>query len=134
MKITMTVDNVVLSASLNNSEAARDFASMLPLTLPLKDYAATEKISDLPSRLSVAGSPEGTSAAKGDIAFYAPWGNLAIFYRDSGYASGLIKIGQFDEAKSVPSDKPSFMARFELAEKAQAASPADSATSQNGLL
>ena len=27
---------------------------------------------------------------------YAPWGNLAIFYRDFGYSAGLIKLGRFD--------------------------------------
>jgi hypothetical protein len=32
----------------------------------------------------------------GDIAFYAPWGNLAIFYRDAKYASGLIILGKID--------------------------------------
>ena len=31
----------------------------------------------------------------GDIAHYAPWGNLATFYRDSGYSVGLVKLGRF---------------------------------------
>ena len=32
----------------------------------------------------------------GDITYYAPWGNLAIFYKDFGYAKGLVKLGSFD--------------------------------------
>jgi hypothetical protein len=32
----------------------------------------------------------------GDIAYYAPWGNPAIFYRDFGYSRGLIQFGQID--------------------------------------
>ena len=63
---------------------------MLPLTLTLKDYAGTEKISDLPRKLSTQGAPSGSDPSVGDITLYAPWGNLAIFYRDFGYASGLI--------------------------------------------
>ena len=40
----------------------------------------------------------------GDITYYAPWGNLAIFYKDAGYARGLVKLGRLDsgiEALSV---------------------------------
>jgi hypothetical protein len=52
MKICLQLDGKNLPATLNDSPAARDFAALLPLTLTLKDYAATEKISDLPRRLS----------------------------------------------------------------------------------
>ena len=82
---------------MNDSAAARDFAALLPLTLTLNDYAATEKISDLPRRLSTSAAPAGTKPSSGDIAFYAPWGNLAIFYRGADYAAGLIKLGQLDD-------------------------------------
>jgi hypothetical protein len=40
----------------------------------------------------------------GDIAYYAPWGSLAIFYKDFGYSNGLVKLGRIDsgiEALSV---------------------------------
>jgi hypothetical protein len=81
---------------LNDSEAARDFASLLPLTLTLEDYNKTEKISDLPKRLSTKGSPPGSDPDVGTIAYYAPWGNLAIFYKDFGYSNGLIILGKID--------------------------------------
>src|SRR6266850_1134575 len=55
-----------------------------------------EKISDLPKRLSTEGAPSGSDPSVGDIAFYAPWGNLAIFYRDAEYANGLIILGKID--------------------------------------
>ena len=32
----------------------------------------------------------------GDIAYYAPWGNLAIFYRDFGYSRGLVSLGRLE--------------------------------------
>jgi hypothetical protein len=96
MKICLQLEGKNLPATLNDRPAARDFAALLPLTLTLKDYAATEKISDLPRRLSTSAAPAGMDPSIGDIAFYAPWGNLAIFYRDAGYAAGLIKLGQLD--------------------------------------
>ncbi|MBT2725154.1 hypothetical protein J7E67_30115 [Bacillus sp. ISL-46] len=96
MKIKLTVGQDEYTASLNDSKTASDFIALLPMTLTLEDYAGTEKISDLPKRLSTTGSPEGTAASIGDITYYAPWGNLAIFYRDFGFAKGLIKLGRIE--------------------------------------
>ncbi|HCI3894513.1 TPA: hypothetical protein NO315_005733, partial [Pseudomonas aeruginosa] len=61
MNIRMTIDGQVLSATLVDSAAARDFLGLLPLTLDLEDYAATEKIAQLPRKLSTAGAPAGTT-------------------------------------------------------------------------
>jgi len=78
MKIRITIDGTVLTATLAENATSRDFLSLLPLTLTLKDYAATEKISDLPRRLSTDGAPASMDPHTGDITYYAPWGNLAI--------------------------------------------------------
>lgn len=88
LKIRLTVDGEAVEATLLDNATARDFLSLLPLTLTLDDYAATEKISYLPRKLSTAGAPAGFDPAPGDIAYYAPWGNVAIFYNDTGYARG----------------------------------------------
>lgn len=74
MRIRLTVDDTVLPATLDDTPAGRDFAALLSLTLTFSDHAQTEKVSDLPRRLSTAGAPAGTAAAVGDIAYYAPWG------------------------------------------------------------
>jgi hypothetical protein len=74
MKIRLTMGEKVLTATLRDNETARDFVSLLPLTLTLEDYAATEKISDLPRRLSTKGAPAGTAAAAGDITTTLPGG------------------------------------------------------------
>jgi hypothetical protein len=95
-KIRLNVDGKSLTATLDDTAAARDFASLLPLTLTLEDYASTEKISDLPRKLVTTGAPAGTAATAGDIAYYAPWGNLALFYRSFGYSDGLVRLGRID--------------------------------------
>ena len=105
MKIRLKVGDKLLTATLIDSATARDLISLLPLTLTLKDYAGTEKISDLPKRLSTEGAPSGSDPSVGDITYCAPWGNLAIFYKDFGYASGLVILGKIDggiEAFQVP--------------------------------
>ncbi len=96
MKIRLKVGDTVITATLIDSKTTQDFISLLPLTLTLEDYAGTEKISALPKRLSTEGAPSGSDPSVGDITYYAPWGNLAIFYRDFGYASGLIILGKID--------------------------------------
>ena len=104
-KIKITIGEKVLTASLNDSKTSQDFISLLPLTLTLDDYAGTEKVSDLPKKLSVEDAPSGFDPSVGDITYYAPWGNLAIFYKDFGYTSGLIILGRLDkgaEAFNVP--------------------------------
>jgi hypothetical protein len=96
LELRLTVNGTVLKATLLDSEPARDFASLLPLTLTLTDYAQTEKVSDLPKRLSTEGAPEGADPDVSDVAYYAPWGNLAIFYGDYGYSRGLVKLGRIE--------------------------------------
>ncbi|HEY5891937.1 MAG TPA: cyclophilin-like fold protein [Chthoniobacterales bacterium] len=96
MKIRIKLDNETLTATLADNATSRDFVSLLPLTLTLKNYASTEKISYLARKLSTEGAPAGCDPDPGDITYYAPWGNLAIFYKDFGYSDGLIKLGKVD--------------------------------------
>ena len=96
MKIRMNVEGKSVTASLLANETSRDFASLLPLTLTLKDYGDTEKIGDLPRKLTTAGAPPGSEPTVGDLAFYAPWGNLAVFLKDFEYSSGLVLVGKLD--------------------------------------
>ena len=96
MNIRLTVNGKVVSATLADNASARDFLALLPLSLTLKDYASTEKISDLPKKLTTQGASAGIDPDVGDITYYVPWGNLAIFYRDVGYAAGLVKLGHID--------------------------------------
>lgn len=101
-KISMTFSSgKQLLATMSDNAAARDFLSLLPLTLTLDDYNKTEKVSDLPKRLSTQGTPNGFDPDVGDITYYAPWGNLAIFYQDFGYASGLVHLGKIDAGVEI---------------------------------
>jgi len=85
-----------MAATLEDTAAARDFVALLPLELSLDDYASTEKVAYLPRKLSTAGAPRGSDAHVGDIAYYAPWGNLALFHKDFEYSPGLVRLGRLD--------------------------------------
>lgn len=93
-QVTITLDKTVITARLDDTPTVRDFIARLPMTVKLEDYAATEKITYLPHKLTTEGAPAGVDPAIGDIAYYAPWGNIAIYYKDFGYSPGLIKLGE----------------------------------------
>ncbi len=101
MKIRLTINGQSTTATLDDTPTARDFLSLLPLTLTLEDYASTEKIAYPPRKLSTDGAPAGVDPEVGDIAYYAPWGNLALYYKDFGYSTGLIRIGRFDAGVEI---------------------------------
>lgn len=96
MQIKITIEDTELTATLIDSKTTQDFIALLPLTLTLEDYESTEKISYLPNRLSTEDAPAGVDPSIGDIAYYAPWGNLAIYVRDFGYSDGLVLLGKID--------------------------------------
>lgn len=97
-RILVIVGKETLTATLDDTPAGRDFATLLPLQLSLRDYNATEKIADLPRTLDITDMPASYTPKAGDITYYAPWGNLAIFYRPFQTAKGLVRLGAFDGA------------------------------------
>lgn len=96
MRIRIIAVDRTLTGVLDDNETARDFASLLPLTLTLDDFNRTEKIADLPRKLSTDGAPPGADPKVGDIAYYAPWGNLALYYRDFSYSRDLVRLGRLE--------------------------------------
>ena len=100
VRIRLTTPNgESANATLGDGASARAFRALLPLTVELTDYNATEKIADLPKRLATEGEPAGVDPEPGDLAYYAPWGNLAVFYKDFTYSRGLVRLGRLD---SIP--------------------------------
>lgn len=105
MKIRIRINGTEVAATLIDNPTSRDFVSLLPLTLTLEDYGDTEKIGYLPRKLSTEGAPPGSEPSAGDVSYYAPWGNLALFRKDFRYSSQLVKLGTIDsggEALNVP--------------------------------
>ena len=95
-RIKLTINNEEIYVKLDNNQTSQDFLSILPLTLEAEDYNNTEKIATLPKELTTQGSPSGYTPKTGDFAYYAPWGNLSIFYNDFRYSNSLIKLGEFE--------------------------------------
>ncbi len=114
MKIRIDIGGATIIGMLEDNATARDFASLLPLTVMLEDFNGTEKITDLPRKLSTEGAPAGFDPSAGDISYYAPWGNLAVFYRDFRYSSGLVKLGAVESGGAALNRPGSMRATIEL--------------------
>ena len=112
----ITVDSQILKVFYYDNPASRSLAEQMPFTVELKDYAGTEKIFYPKQSLNKEGAPNGADASAGDIMYYAPWGDVAIFYKNFGYANGLIKLGAIEGDIETFKVAGSMEATFELAE------------------
>jgi hypothetical protein len=79
-----------------DNPAARDFLSMLPITLKPEEFNGREKIGHLPRMLKHQGSP-GSDPEDGDLIYYVPWGNIGSYYNTAGigYSDQTIHIGTY---------------------------------------
>jgi quercetin dioxygenase-like cupin family protein len=117
MKIGITVQGKVMEATLIDSETTRDFVSLLPLTLSMADLHKREKFGHLPRPISEGGTRRKTYEV-GDLVYWSPGPDVAIYYRQDGQSipdPGIIvigKVGSGVEALNVPG---SVKARIELA-------------------
>ena len=107
MKIKLKIEDKVLTATLIDNPTTRDFVSLLPLTLTMNDLFRREKFAHLPRTISGEG-PRTRAYEVGDIIYWSPGPDVAIFYRHDGQsipAPGIIVMGKIDsgaEALDVP--------------------------------
>ena len=93
MRISVKANGRTTVFELNDSQAARDLYAQLPLTLPVEDYASNEKIFYPPEKLNTADTPLAKNVQPGTLAYYAPWGDVVMFYERFGSAAGLYELG-----------------------------------------
>src|SRR2546428_7770958 len=81
VRVNITVGDSVLKATMLDNETARDFVSMLPMTLQMRDLYHREK-TGRPSCALSTGGPSQTTFEIGDLAYSAPGPSALIFYDD----------------------------------------------------
>lgn len=100
--------------SMFDNPPAREFLAMLPLSVTLDDFSHTEKIYYLSQKLNIKGG-ENAEEREGDFCYYAPWGNIAVFYKGMGYGTSLYVLGRIEKGKELLSKKEgTFSARMEV--------------------
>lgn len=99
MKISVESNGNTIVYELNNSGASKDLISQLPLEIKVENYSHDEKIYYPPNKLSTTNTPLASNAVAGTLAYYAPWGDVVMFYKDFGSASGLYELGDVVSGK-----------------------------------
>ena len=112
MRIKMTFEGRLMTATLYDNPSALDFFSMLPLNLTIEDFSSNEKIAYLPRKLTEEGSGPFGNERPYDLCYFVPWGNLAMFYADYKHP-GLIRLGRFDEGYEALHVRGEFPLRIE---------------------
>lgn len=85
-------ENVVIY-ELNGSTAAASLYEQLPLTIQVEDFSTNEKIFYPPEALDTSDAPLAQAGA-GTLAYYAPWGDVVMFYDDYNENPSLFELGQ----------------------------------------
>ena len=93
MKIRVKAGETAIDYVLNDSQAARDLYEQLPLTLEVENFSTNEKVFYPPEKLDVRDAPMA-DAGLGTLAYYAPWGDVVMFYDAFGRGSGLYELGE----------------------------------------
>jgi hypothetical protein len=92
IKVVAKAEGRTTIFKLNNSTAARELYAQLPLSIKVEDYSNNEKIFYPPKKLGTESTPLA-DAQKGTLAYYAPWGDVVMFYDHFGSASDLYELG-----------------------------------------
>ena len=115
-KIRIAFNNEEVIVVFFDNPVSRDFTSLLPMTVTFEDYAGIEKITYLSRKLTTQGGVSGRDV-QGDFTYYAPWGNLAVFYKGFGNDSGLYILGRIESGKErLAGMSSNFSARIERVE------------------
>ena len=91
--ISISSEDAYIIYELNDSTAARQLYDQLPLLVEVDDFSTNEKIFYPSQELDTSDSPAAEGGA-GTLAYYAPWGDVVMFYDDYSANSSLFELGQ----------------------------------------
>lgn len=92
-QIRVTCDGAEAVYELNDSAAADALYAQLPLTLPVEDFSTNEKVFYPPDALDATDTPLASGGA-GTLAYYAPWGDVVLFYDEYSGNPSLYELGR----------------------------------------
>lgn len=92
-QISVTCGDTQVVYELNDSPAAQGLLSQLPLTVEVEDFSTNEKVFYPPQELDASDTPLAEGGA-GTLAYYAPWGDVVLFYDSFSANSSLFELGE----------------------------------------
>jgi len=99
MKIKVTIGNQVFTATMEDNPTAQAFASLLPLTLDMRDLHGNEKFFDLPNKLPTKDKNPGR-IQMGDLMIWSSR-TVVLFYESFPTSYSYTKIGRVDDVSGL---------------------------------
>ena len=100
-RVWMIIGERRFSITLADTEAAREFAAMLPLSIDMADLHGNEKHADLPKALPTNSHRPGT-ISNGDLMLYGSR-TLVVFYLTFNSSYAYTRLGRIDEPAQLAS-------------------------------
>ena len=92
MRISVKSEEYEIIYELNDSKAARELYAQLPLTTEVEPFSNNE-MTFYPEKLDVADAPF-SDGEPGSLSYYAPWGDVVMFYAPCAPNSSLYELGK----------------------------------------
>lgn len=92
VKIRFTDGTNEVIVLLNGSELSKSLVTQLPFTFDFEDYAHNEKNGTVPEKLTTDKNFEA-ECPKGSLGYFAPWGNLCLFFEVAPAYPGQYVLG-----------------------------------------
>ena len=108
--IEFVINGKTYAAELSEAEISKNFAARLPITVTFENFGSHERIAYLNPKLRIGNSATSCTPEAGDITYYIPWGNLAVFTHGFRYSENLAPMGKISPeglaALRASGDKP----------------------------
>lgn len=99
MKLKVTIGNKEFTATLNDSEAARELVKLLPMTINMRDHGGFEKTSSLSKSLPGRATNPGRIEV-GDLMIWSG-SSLVLFYSAHRTSYSYVKLGRIDNPSGM---------------------------------
>lgn len=117
MKLKVTIGNKEFTATLNDSEAARELVKLLPMIINMRDHGGFEKTSSLSKSLPGRATNPGRIEV-GDLMIWSG-SSLVLFYSAHRTSYSYVKLGRIDNTSGMleAMGRGSVNVKFELSKQ-----------------
>jgi hypothetical protein len=117
MKIKISVEGKEITTTMTDNITAREFIALLPFTMTLNDYGRREKYGHCSKPLTEVAALRQKPYKVGDIGYWSPNSDFAVFYRHDGSVMpepGITMIGTIDSGIETFNVTGTVTATFEV--------------------
>lgn len=93
MKVEIVSQGRTATFRLYETEAAKDFFNQLPLELDLTNFRDAQWMFYPPEKLNVEASEAYHDGRRGELSYYAPWGDVFMLYKDFYAGDEMHRLG-----------------------------------------